>query len=259
MINKHNNKRSLFMYRALLQMVVLSGSLLFALMSHSYAADAETVLLGETLSQSKQQEMTPKQALLRLKEGNQRFLTNKQVSRDYLQQAKQSSYGQFPFAVVLNCMDSRSIPELIFDQGLADLFTLRVAGNVINDDIIGSMEFATKVVGSRIIVVLAHTSCGAIAGACSGVEMGHLTDVLHKIEPVVEPSMKELGVKNCADPKLVDTIARNNALHVVRDLQARSPILRELVKNKKVGIIAGIHNIKTGQVTFFDEERSVPE
>ncbi|KTD59244.1 carbonic anhydrase family protein [Legionella shakespearei] len=247
------------MYRALLQMVVLSGSLLCSLLNCSYAADTETILLGETLSQSKQQEMTPKQALIRLKEGNQRFLTNKQLSRDYLQQAKQSSYGQFPFAVVLNCMDSRSIPEFFFDQGLADLFTLRVAGNVVNDDILGSMEFATKVVGSRLVVVLAHTSCGAVAGACSGVEMGHLTDVLHKIEPVVEPSMKELGVKNCADPKLVDTIARNNALHVVQDIQARSPILRELVKNKKVGIIAGIHNIKTGQVTFFDEERSVPE
>lgn len=247
------------MYRALLQMVFLSGSLLCSLQNFSYATDTETIMLGDTISQTKQQEMTPKQALVRLKEGNQRFLTNKQLSRDYLQQAKQSSYGQFPFAVVLNCMDSRSIPEFFFDQGLADLFTLRVAGNVVNDDILGSMEFATKVVGSRIIVVLAHTSCGAVAGACSGVEMGHLTDVLHKIEPVVQPSMKELGVKNCADPKLIDTIARNNALHVVQDIQARSPILRELVKNKKIGIIAGIHNIKTGQVTFFDEERSVPE
>lgn len=166
-----------------------------AVTSFANTAEAEVPLLGKTITQAKQQKMTPKQALQRLKDGNHRFLTNTQISRDYLKQAHQSSYGQFPFAVILNCMDSRSVPELFFDQGLADLFTLRVAGNVLNDDILGSMEFATKAAGSRLIVVLAHTSCGAVAGACNDVQLGHLTDVLDKIKPVVQPTMQEQGTK----------------------------------------------------------------
>lgn len=216
-------------------------------------------VLGKTISQAKQQQMSPKQALMKLKEGNKRFLTNSPIVRDYLAQAKQASYGQFPFAVVLNCMDSRSIPELFFDQGLADLFTLRVAGNVLNEDILGSMEFATKVVGAKVIVVLGHTSCGAVAGACENVTLGHLTDVLDKIQPVVAPTMKQSGLKDCTDPKLIDTIAKANALQVVRDIQEKSPIIKELIKNNQVGIVAGLHDIKTGQVYFFDEEKSVPK
>jgi len=215
--------------------------------------------LGKTITQTKQQEMTPKQALQRLKEGNQRFLTNKLIQRNYLQQAKQSAYGQYPYAIILNCMDSRSVRELFFDQGVADLFTLRVAGNVLNDDILGSMEFATQVAGSRLIVVLGHTSCGAVAGACNGLKLGHLTDVLNKIQPVVKPTMQQTGLKNCSESILADAIAQANALNVVREIRQRSPILNELLSNKKVGIVAGIHNIKTGEVRFFDEERSVPE
>lgn len=243
----------------LLKVLFLSCSFSWLFSGFASAADADLLLLGKTMTQAKQQQMSPQQALQRLKDGNQRFLTNKQVTRDYLKQAYQSSYGQYPFAVVLNCMDSRSVPEFFFDQGLADLFTLRVAGNVLNEDILGSMEFATKAVGARLIVVLAHTSCGAAAGACGGVKLGHLTDVLDKIQPVVAMSMKEQGTKNCSDPKLVDAIAKANALLVVKEIQERSPILKELVKSKQVGIVAGVHDIKTGQVQFFEEERSVAE
>nr|WP_226905637.1 carbonic anhydrase family protein [Legionella antarctica] len=225
----------------------------------AHAEPVEPKPLGKTVTQAKQQEMSPKQALQRLKDGNQRFLTHKQISRDYLQQAYSSAYGQFPFAVVLNCMDSRSVPELFFDQGLADLFTLRVAGNVLNDDILGSMEFAVKAAGSRLIVVLAHTSCGAVAGACDGVKFGHLTDVLDKIQPAVQSTMKDEDSKNCTDPKLVNAIAKANALNMAREIQAKSPILKEFLQSKQVGIIAGLHDIKTGQVTFFEDERSVPE
>lgn len=225
----------------------------------AYASSTEVPILGKTLSQAKQQQMTPKQALQRLKDGNQRFLSNKPLARDYLQQAKQSSYGQYPFAVILNCMDSRSVPEFVFDQGLADLFTLRIAGNVINDDILGSMEYATKVVGSRLVVVLAHTSCGAVAGACKDVKLGHLTDVLNKIHPVVKPSMESTGSDNCSDPKLIDAIAKANALRVVKNILEQSPILNELVKSKQIGIVAGVHDIKTGRVIFFEEKRSVPD
>jgi carbonic anhydrase len=237
------------------KMVLISCLGCFSAISY---ADAELTVLGETVSQGKQQQMTPKQALQRLKDGNQRFLTNKQITRDYLAQAHQSSYGQYPYAVILNCMDSRSVPEFIFDQGLADLFTLRVAGNVVNDDILGSMEYGTKVVGARLIVVLAHTACGAVAGACSGAQLGHLTDVLDKIKPVVPMTMKEQGLKNCSDPKLLDAIAKANALQVVKEIQEKSPILKELVQSKQIGIIAGMHDIKTGKVYFFEEGRSVP-
>lgn len=229
-------------------------------LSHSFAdtIPIEKSILETTISKEKQQQMTPKQALQKLKDGNKRFLTNTSQIRNFLAQAKQASYGQYPFAVVLNCMDSRSVPELFFDQGLADLFALRVAGNVLNNDILGSMEFATKVVGARLIVVLGHTSCGAVVGACEQTSLGHLTDVLDKIQPVVKPSMEALGVKQCTDPKLIDEIAKANAINVVREILKQSPILAELVKTKQVGIVAGLHNIKTGQVYFFEEERSVP-
>lgn len=242
----------------LLKSILLTCGVIYSINSFANT-EVEIPLLGKTMTQAKQQEMSPKQALLRLKEGNQRFLNNKPLTRDYLKQAYQSSYGQYPFAVVLNCMDSRSVPEFLFDQGLADLFTLRVAGNIVNDDILGSMEFATKAAGARLIVVLAHTSCGAVAGACNGVKLGHLTDVLDKIHPAVEMSMKAEDNKNCSDPKLVDAIARTNALNMVNEIQEKSPILKSLVKSNKVGIVAGIHDIKTGQVTFFEEGRSVPK
>jgi carbonic anhydrase len=237
--------------------VFIGGALGIAHMAD--AVSTESLLLGKTITQEKQQNMTPKQALKRLKEGNQRFLSNKLIARDYLKQAKLASYGQFPFAVVLNCMDSRSVPELIFDQGLADLFTLRVAGNVLNDDILGSMEFATKIVGARLIVVLAHTSCGAVVGACNDVKLGHLTDFINKIKPAVKPGMIETGIKNCDDPKLIDVIAKNNALQVVNQILERSPILKALVSSKQVGIVAGLHDIKTGEIRFFEEGKSVPD
>ncbi|HHF7373120.1 carbonic anhydrase family protein [Legionella bozemanae] len=242
----------------LIKILTLILGFTYAFTGFASSSATEMPILGKTLTQAKQQKMTPKQALQRLKEGNQRFLNHTQISRDYLKQAYQSSYGQYPFAVVLNCMDSRSVPEFFFDQGLADLFTLRVAGNVLNEDILGSMEFAAKVVGSRLIVVLAHTSCGAVAGACEGAQLGHLTDVLDKIKPVVQTSMQGQGTKNCTDPKLIDAIAKANALRIVREIQERSPILKDLISKKQIGIVAGLHDIKTGKVAFFEEKRSLP-
>ncbi|MDI9818452.1 carbonic anhydrase family protein [Tatlockia sp. PL877] len=225
-----------------------------------YADKVEDVLLmSKTSSVMTQQAMTPKQALQRLKEGNQRFLTDSRQQRDYLGQAKRSSFGQFPWAVILNCMDSRSVPELIFDQGLADLFILRVAGNILNEDILGSMEFATKAAGSRLIVVLGHTSCGAVAGACEGVELGHLNHVLDKIKPSVNPAEKATAIKDCSNLELINTIARNNALSVARQIQAQSPIISDLIAKGQVGIVAGMHDLKTGRVLFFEEERLIPE
>lgn len=233
--------------------VVLKSIALACVMAMPAQAESiESGVYSKLMTEAKQQNMTPAEALTKLKEGNQRFLANNTRQRDYLKQAKLSSYGQFPFAVVLNCMDSRSVPEFIFDQGLADLFTIRVAGNVLNDDILGSMEFGTKVVGARLIVVLGHSACGAVAGACSGVTMGHLTDVLDKIQPVVQPTMTRLKNKNCADPHLVDAMAEANARLVAKQIRESSPIIKNLVASGQIAIVVGMHDIKTGQVRFLD-------
>lgn len=235
------------MYRLL----IATFSLVMACFAN--ATTVEASMYNKIMTESRQQNMSPAEALQKLKDGNKRFLSNKPRQRDYLKQAKLASYGQFPYAVVLNCMDSRSIPELIFDQGLADLFTIRVAGNVLNDDIIGSMEYGTKVIGSRLIVVMGHTSCGAVAGACSGVKLGHVTDVLDKIKPVVDPTMKAMKSDNCADPKLIDGIAAANARHVIAEVRKKSKIINELLEKGQVEIVAAMHDIKTGEVKFFAE------
>lgn len=247
-----------------MKITMIKNSLCLLMVSVSFASCAAEVsepstALSQITSSSKQVQMTPKQALMRLKEGNQRFLNGSMKQRNYLAQAKMASYGQFPWAVVLNCMDSRSVPEIFFDQGLADLFILRVAGNIMNDDILGSMEFATKVVGSRLIVVLGHTSCGAVAGACDNVQLGHLNHVLDKIKPLVAPTMKTTGLDSCSKPELIDEIAKNNALQVAELIQKQSPIISELIAKGEVGIVAGIHDIKTGKVTFFEQGRLLPE
>lgn len=234
--------------------IMISCAVAMGSLAHAAPAAADLSSYGKIMTEAKQQNMTPAAALQKLKDGNQRFLANKPIQRDYLRQAKLASYGQFPFAIVLNCMDSRSVPELFFDQGLADLFTIRVAGNILNDDIMGSMEYGTKVIGARLIVVLGHTSCGAVSGACAGVKLGHLTDVLDKIQPLVKPSMTMYGSDNCADPHLVDIIAEANAVHVAKQIQASSPIIKELVASGHVGIVAGVHDIKTGEVRFFNLE-----
>ena len=226
-----------------------------------FAAEAtlQTMPISKVTTASQQSRMTPRQALQQLKAGNDRFLKGNLKQRDFLAQAKAASYGQYPWAIVLNCMDSRSVPELFFDQGLADLFTLRVAGNVLDDVLTGSMEFATKVVGARLIVVLGHTSCGAMSGACDGVSLGHLDSVLSKITPLVGKTKQETGLSQCTDPQLVNAIAKNNALNVARQIQEQSPIIRELIEKGQVGIVAGIHDIRTGEVTFFEEGKLIPQ
>jgi len=231
--------------------------LVCVILSATYITVAVAEKRQDVTDSTRQASMTPKQALEKLKKGNQRFVTNKLLRQDYLAQAKQSSYGQFPWTVILNCMDSRSVPEFFFNQGLADLFTLRVAGNVVNDNILGSLEFATKVSGSPLIVVLGHTSCGAVAGACQQVELGHLDSILNQIQPSVAQAKKESGIKNCKNERLINLAAKKNALKMVEDIQKQSPIIREMVDKGQVGIVAGIHDIKTGKVTFFEQGRSL--
>lgn len=206
-----------------------------------------------TLTKEMQEAITPHIALKLLKEGNERFVNNLKVNRNLLQQANETSDGQHPFAVILSCIDSRTSAELIFDQGLGDVFSIRIAGNIINEDILGSMEFGCKVAGSKIIVVLGHTKCGAVKGACDHVEMGNLTALLSKIRPAVDDETSITENRNSGNGEFVEKVATINVKRTVKSIMERSPILKELIESGQIGIVGGTHDISTGHVTFFSE------
>ena len=199
--------------------------------------------------------ITPSKALEFLKEGNARFVNNLKMSRNLLQQANETRDGQWPFAVILSCIDSRTSAELIFDQGLGDIFSIRIAGNVVNTDIIGSLEFACKIAGSKLIVVLGHTSCGAIKGACDHVEMGSLTELLSKIQPAVYEETKtvDAGKRNSRNPSFVENVTNLNIKRSVRSIVNRSYILEQMIEKGEIAIIGAKHHLDTGLVDFFDD------
>ena len=207
----------------------------------------------KTLTKEMQAAITPATALTLLREGNKRFMSNLKVNRNLLQQANETSDAQHPFAVILSCIDSRTSAELIFDQGLGDIFSVRIAGNIINEDILGSMEFGCKVAGAKIIVVLGHTKCGAVKGACDHVEMGNLTALLSKIQPAVydEKTVKEN--RNSANSEFVEKVAAINVKRTVHAIMERSPILKEMIGSGAIGIVGGTHDITTGEVHFYDD------
>ena len=211
----------------------------------------------KTLTKEMQNAITPAKALELLKDGNKRFVNNLKVNRNLLQQANETSDGQHPFAVVLSCIDSRTSVELIFDQGLGDVFSARIAGNILNEDILGSMEFACKVAGSKIIVVLGHTKCGAVKGACDHVEMGNLTALLSKIQPAVydENTVKEN--RNSGNAEFVEKVATINVKRTVHGIMERSPILKEMIEKGEIGIVGGTHDITTGEVVFYDDATTI--
>ncbi|QJB32866.1 carbonic anhydrase [Chitinophaga oryzae] len=205
-------------------------------------------------SKESQSTLTPETALQYLKEGNLRFVNNLRANRDLLSQVNATRDGQYPFATVLSCMDSRTSVELIFDQGLGDIFSIRIAGNVLNQDILGSMEFGTQLAGSKIIVILGHTQCGAIKGACDAVHLGNLTQLLDKIKPAIDsetatPAENRTG-KNT---EFVTNVTENNVRHVMKQLKAESSIIAALADSGAIKIIGGIYHLETGKVTFFEE------
>jgi carbonic anhydrase len=209
-----------------------------------------------THNEATQASLTPMMALKILHEGNQRFVNNLKINRNLLQQVNETKGGQFPFATILSCIDSRTSAELIFDQGLGDVFSVRVAGNVLNRDILGSMEFATKVAGSKVVMVLGHTRCGAIKGACAGVKLGNLTHLLEKIEPIVELERQIYADTDVTPEALVEIVAERNVREVVKQIPDRSPILRELVESGEIIVAGGMYNVATGVVEFFSDEGS---
>lgn len=199
--------------------------------------------------------VTPLKAIQFLKEGNERFIKNVNVHRNLLEQVNETRNGQWPFAVILSCMDSRTSAELIFDQGLGDIFSIRVAGNIVNTDIIGSIEFACKVAGSKLIVILGHTSCGAIKGACDHVEVGNLTELLAKVQPAVyqETLTTDPKNRNSKNTTFVENVATINVKRSVKTIVDRSYILEQMIERGEIAIIGAKYNIDTGRVDFFDD------
>ncbi|MEO4005894.1 MULTISPECIES: carbonic anhydrase [unclassified Flavobacterium] len=197
--------------------------------------------------------VTPAKALQFLKEGNERFVNNLKVNRNLLEQVNDTKDGQFPFAIVLSCIDSRTSAELIFDQGLGDIFSARIAGNILNDDILGSMEFACKLAGTKLIVVLGHSKCGAIKGACQGAELGHLTNLLSKVQVSVNEVKAEMPGVDPTDPTLVSAVAQHNVIHTMDEILDRSDVLRELFESGQIGIAGAYYDIETGEVQFMKE------
>ena len=206
----------------------------------------------KTLTKEMQHSISPSMALDLLKEGNKRFVNNLKINRNLLQQANETSDGQHPFAVILSCIDSRTSAELIFDQGLGDIFSVRIAGNIVNEDILGSMEFGCKVAGAKIIIVLGHTKCGAIKGACDNVELGNLTSLISKIKPAVDLEKSTIKNRDSSNSSFVENVAELNVALSVETILLKSDIISEMVKNNEIGIVGGVHDISTGEVNFFE-------
>ena len=198
--------------------------------------------------------MTPQKSLQYLKEGNIRFQNNLKANRNLLEQVNHTSEGQFPFATILSCIDSRVSAELVFDQGLGDVFSVRIAGNFVNEDILGSMEFACKLAGTKLIVVLGHTSCGAVKGACDDAKLGNLTNMLAKIKPAVaaveEP--KDKNYRNSKNTEFVDNVATKNVQLTIARIMQESQVLAEMQNNDEIRIIGAMYDINTGAVNFFE-------
>jgi carbonic anhydrase len=199
-------------------------------------------------------DITPSDALTLLKKGNFRFINNLKINRDLLEQVNETKEGQWPFATILSCIDSRTSAELIFDQGLGDIFSVRIAGNVISEYILGSLEFATAVAQSKLIVVLGHTNCGAIKGACDNVKLGNLTALLDAIQPAVEMETTIHENRNGENMEFVNAVARLNVKHAIQEIISRSEIIKNLVEEKKLGIVPAMYNVATGKVTFYESD-----
>ncbi|MCE9601140.1 MAG: carbonic anhydrase [Gemmatimonadetes bacterium] len=205
-----------------------------------------------TLTKAMRDSLTPVAAIEVLRKGNERFVNNLKSNRNLLQQVNETSDGQHPLAIILSCIDSRTSAELIFDQGLGDVFSCRVAGNVLNDDILGSMEFACKVAGAKAIVVLGHSRCGAIKGACDGVKLGNLTTLLQKIDAAIALETETFTDRDSNNPAFVERVAELNVLLVKRQVMERSPLLAQMVASSEIAIVGGMYDVESGAVDFYD-------
>jgi carbonic anhydrase len=199
-----------------------------------------------------QSAMTPQQALAELREGNARFVAGTPRARNFPAQVKAAAAGQYPFAVVLSCLDSRQPIEIVLDQGIGDIFSARVAGNVLDDDILGSMEFACKVSGAKLIAVIGHSNCGAIKGAVDDVQLGNLTGLLTRIKPAIDTVPADVQPRTSKNYDFVNQVAEANVRLVIKEIRERSPILREMLDQGEIGLVGGMYDLKTGKVEFYN-------
>jgi carbonic anhydrase len=237
--NNMNNTVS----RLTLSALLIAGSIIISTTAN--AGDG-----SNALTQEQQAAITPAKALGMLKQGNQRFVSGERVNVDYVAQVKQTSAGQFPFASIVSCLDSRIPPAIVFDRGIGDLFVARVAGNFVNDDILGSLEFATKLAGSKIIVVMGHSECGAVKGACDGAQLGLLTTTLANINPAVQAEAGNYSPANSSNDKFVDAVAEENVRLNMKKLRDRSVVLREMIDKGQITLVGAMYDIDTGKVRF---------
>ncbi len=203
----------------------------------------------KTQTKITQENLTPKKAHRILVEGNNRFVQNLKAQRNLQDQVFETSKGQFPFAVILSCIDSRVPAELVFDQGIGDVFSTRIAGNIINKDILGSMEYACKVAGSKIVVVMGHTKCGAVTAACQNIELGNITSLLHKIKPAIDIVKAEKGE---IDDNTIEEVSLINVRISIDRIREESTILSEMERNNEIEIVGAMYSVSSGEVEFYD-------
>lgn len=203
-----------------------------------------------TQTAASQAKMTPEKAVKMLKEGNKRFVKEDMINRDLLAQVDQTSTGQYPFAAVVSCIDSRIPTEIVFDQGVGDIFNARIAGNFVNDDILGSLEFACKVAGSKTIVVMGHTECGAVKGACDNVKLGNLTGMLDNIQPAIDAVTDIKENRNSSNKEFVQKVADMNVELTIEKIKSDSPVLKEMYDNGEISIVGAMYDVHSGEVTF---------
>ena len=207
-----------------------------------------------TLTRESRDKISPIEAIEILRKGNGRFVENLKINRNLLQQVNETSNGQHPFAVILSCIDSRTSAELIFDQGLGDIFSVRIAGNIQNADILGSLEFSCKVAGAKVVVVLGHTKCGAVKGACDHVKLGNLTTLLEKLKPAVDGEKSTTLERNASNSEFVEKVASLNVKITQKQIMKNSPILLEMIDKGEIALIGGMYDVETGLVNFYDDE-----
>lgn len=233
-------------FRALVSIVLpLSAAVLLA----APPAATSPARPGVVRTKASQAAMTPASALQTLKEGNGRFRSGKPVQRNLPAMRKAAAAGQYPFAAIVSCMDSRAGAEIVFDQSIGDIFSIRVAGNVVDPDVLGSLEYAAKVAGVKLIAVIGHSSCGGVKGAIEGVKLGNLTELLARIEPAV----KAVGPGTVEDHAYVDRCVEQNVRNSLKEIREKSSVLRELINSGAVGLVGGMYDLETGEVRFSED------
>jgi carbonic anhydrase len=231
---------------------IIAAALIIGCQSSQPAMSGTGAAVSQVQTKESQSAMTPAQALDELKAGNARFVAGQPLHRDFPAQVKATASGQYPFAVVLSCLDSRQPIEIVLDQGVGDIFSARVAGNVLNDDILGSMEFACKASGAKLIAVIGHSNCGAIKGAVDDVQLGNLTGLLTKIKPAIDAVPADVQPRTSKNYQFVDQVSEENVKLVMKEIRERSPILSEMLDKGEISLVGGMYDLSTGEVHFFD-------